>query len=147
MAIKFIMCLNKQGALRLIRLFEPFSGDAVNHQSTIAQIYKLISSRDHRHQSNFVEFSDSTKLVYKRYAGLYFVLGVEPEDEELIYLSHIHLFVEVLDAFFGNVCELDLVFNFQKAYMILDEILIGGEIQETSKEVLLERVNYLDRLS
>ncbi|CEP63171.1 Aps2p LALA0_S07e03994g [Lachancea lanzarotensis] len=147
MAIKFVLCLNKQGALRLIRLFEPFPGESSNNQSTIAQIYKLISSRDHRHQSNFVEFSDSTKLVYKRYAGLYFVLGIELEDEEVIYLSYIHLFVEVLDAFFGNVCELDLVFNFHKAYMVLDELLIGGEIQETSKLVLLERVNYLDRLN
>ncbi|CAR21908.1 Aps2p [Lachancea thermotolerans CBS 6340] len=147
MSIKFVICLNKQGALRLIRLFEPFSGDANSSQSTIAQIYKLISSRDHRHQSNFVEFSDSTKLVYKRYAGLYFVMGVGLQDEELIYLSHIHLLVEVLDAFFGNVCELDIVFNFHKAYMILDELIIGGEIQETCKDVILERVNYLDRLS
>jgi AP-2 complex subunit sigma-1 len=29
-------------------------------------------------------------------------------------LEAIHFFVEVLDAFFGNVCELDLVFNFYK---------------------------------
>lgn len=26
----------------------------------------------------------------------------------------IHLFVEVLDKYFGNVCELDIVFNFNK---------------------------------
>jgi hypothetical protein len=32
----------------------------------------------------------------------------------LAYLEAIHFFVEVLDAFFGNVCELDLVFNFYK---------------------------------
>ncbi|SCW00771.1 LAFE_0C11628g1_1 [Lachancea fermentati] len=146
MAIQFFICLNKQGILRLVRWFQPFSGAAPNNQATIAQIYKLISTRDHKHQSNFVEFSDSTKLVYKRYAGLYFLMGVDLHDEELIYLSHIHLFVEVLDAFFGNVCELDIIFNFYKAYMILDELIIGGEIQETSKDVLLERVNYLDRL-
>jgi hypothetical protein len=32
----------------------------------------------------------------------------------LAYLEAIHFFVEVLDSFFGNVCELDLVFNFYK---------------------------------
>lgn len=35
-------------------------------------------------------------------------------------------FVEVLDRYFGNVCELDLIFNFHKAYYILDELLVAG---------------------
>lgn len=36
-------------------------------------------------------------------------------DNELITLEVIHEFVEVLDKYFGNVCELDLIFNFHKA--------------------------------
>ena len=67
------------------------------------------------------------KIVYKRYASLYFVAGVEPTDNELLSLEIIHQFVEVLDRYFGNVCELDLIFNFHKAYYILDELLISGE--------------------
>lgn len=39
---------------------------------------------------------------------------MDSNDNELAYLEAIHFFVEVLDAFFGNVCELDLVFNFYK---------------------------------
>lgn len=39
---------------------------------------------------------------------------VDANDNELAYLESIHFFVEVLDSFFGNVCELDLVFNFYK---------------------------------
>lgn len=34
---------------------------------------------------------------------------------------------------FCQVCELDIIFNFEKAYFILDEFLMGGEILETSK--------------
>ena len=30
--------------------------------------------------------------------------------------------LQVLDRYFGNVCELDLIFNFHKAYHILDEV-------------------------
>ena len=37
-------------------------------------------------------------------------------DNELSILELIHLFVEVLDGYFGNVCELDLVFHFDKAF-------------------------------
>lgn len=67
-------------------------------------------------------------------------------DNELAYLESIHLFVEVLDHFFGNVCELDLVFNFHKVYMILDEMFLAGEIQETSKPVILGRLQNLEKL-
>lgn len=42
--------------------------------------------------------------------------------------------LQILDHYFGNVCELDLVFGFHKVYCLLDEFVIGGEIQETSKK-------------
>jgi hypothetical protein len=54
------------------------------------------------------------KIIYRRYAGLFFSFCVDVTDNELSYLEAIHLFVEMLDRFFGNVCELDLVFNFHK---------------------------------
>ena len=53
-------------------------------------------------------------MIYRRYAGLYFSLCVDVTDNELAYLESIHLFVEILDHYFSNVCELDLVFNFHK---------------------------------
>jgi AP-1 complex subunit sigma 1/2 len=81
---------------------------------------------------NFIEWQDK-KVIYKRYASLFFVACVDKNDNELIVLEQIHLFVEVLDRYFGNVCELDIIFNFHKAYYILDELFIGGHLQETSK--------------
>jgi hypothetical protein len=81
---------------------------------TPLQVHRLIAPRDQKHQSNFVEFRNMSKIVYRRYAGLFFCACVDTNDNELAYLEAIHFFVEVLDAFFGNVCELDLVFNFYK---------------------------------
>ncbi|UYV71360.1 AP1S2 [Cordylochernes scorpioides] len=46
----------------------------------------------------------------------------------------------------GQVCELDIIFNFEKAYFILDELLIGGEIQETSKKNVLKAIAAQDLL-
>lgn len=54
------------------------------------------------------------KIVYRRYAGLYFCICVDVSDNNLMYLEAIHNFVEVLNEYFHNVCELDLVFNFYK---------------------------------
>ena len=62
---------------------------------------------------NFLQFR-THKVIYRRYAGLFFSLCVDITDNELAYLECIHLFVEILDHFFSNVCELDLVFNFHK---------------------------------
>ena len=165
-------------------------------------MHRLIAPRDQKHQSNFVEFRGREKIVYRRYAGLFFCACVDANDNELAYLEAIHFFVEVLDAFFGNVCELDLVFNFYKVgrgflarkqqkyqgleacdrggqksetrhtletfigsiehqanlfwagmlmnssqvYAILDEVFLAGEIEETSKQVVLTRLEHLDKL-
>ena len=47
---------------------------------------------------------------------------------------------------FQNVCELDIVFNFNKVYSILDEFVLAGEVQETSKKEILERIRELEKL-
>ena len=45
-----------------------------------------------------------------------------------------------------QVCELDIIFNFEKAYFMLDELLIGGEVQETSKKNVLKAIAAQDLL-
>ena len=54
-----------------------------------------------------------------RYASLFFIAGIDLDDNELISLEIIHRYVEVLDKWFMNVCELDIIFNFPQAYAIL----------------------------
>ena len=54
-----------------------------------------------------------------RYASLFFIAGTDPDDNELLVLEIIHRYVEVLDKWFLNVCELDIIFNFQQAYTIM----------------------------
>jgi hypothetical protein len=44
-----------------------------------------------------------TKVIYRRYASLFFITSVSPGDNELITLEIIHRYVEVLDRYFGNV--------------------------------------------
>lgn len=44
------------------------------------------------------------------------------------------------------MCELDIIFNFEKAYFILDEFIIGGEVQETSKKTAVKAIEDSDML-
>ncbi|CAN0082081.1 unnamed protein product [Discosporangium mesarthrocarpum] len=80
---------------------------------------------------------------------------MDVNDNELLALETIHLFVELLEAYFSNVCELDIVFNFNKAgptsipggvYNILDEFILSGEVEESSKREILERIRELEKL-
>lgn len=52
--------------------------------------------------------------------------------------------METLDQYFGNVCELDIVFNFNKVYGILDELIVGGEILETAKDSIVSSIKMLE---
>jgi hypothetical protein len=87
-----------------------------------------------------------SKIVYRRYASLFFIAGCAPTDNELITLEIVHRYVEQMDKYYGNVCELDIIFNFQKAYFILDELLLAGEMQESSKKNVLRVISAQDSI-
>lgn len=87
-----------------------------------------------------------TKIVYRRYASLFFIAGCSSEDNELMTLEIIHRYVEQMDKYYGNVCELDIIFSFTKAYYILDELLLAGELQESSKKNVLRCIGQQDSL-
>ena len=53
---------------------------------------------------------------------------------------------QVLDRYFGNVCELDIIFNFHRAYAILYEVFVAGYVCETSKNEAIKRIADMDRL-
>mgnify|MGYP000442177169 CR=1 FL=1 len=108
------------------------------------EVTQLVLARDAK-LCNFIEWK-GYKLVYRRYASLYFVAAIDMDDNELITLETIHQYVEILDKAYGNVCELDLIMNFMTAYYLLDELIIGGEQQETSKKAVLRVVAQQDAL-
>ena len=92
-------------------------------------------------QCSFLEHRQF-KVIYRRYASLYFIIGVDNDDEvnELSYLEFIHNLVETLDKYFENVCELDIMFNIEKAHFIIDEMIMNGHITETNKANILNPV-------
>jgi len=140
--IRFILLQNRQGKTRLAKYYVPLE-DSEKHKVEY-EVHRLVVNRDPKF-TNFVEFR-THKVIYRRYAGLFFAICVDITDNELAYLESIHLFVEILDHFFSNVCELDLVFNFHKVYLILDEFILAGELQETSKKAIIERMGELEKL-
>uniref|UniRef100_A0A8C6TVL1 AP complex subunit sigma n=1 Tax=Neogobius melanostomus TaxID=47308 RepID=A0A8C6TVL1_9GOBI len=140
--MRFLLLFSRQGKLRLQKWYTPLSER--EKKKIIRDMTTMVLARQPR-TCNFLHWKD-LKIIYKRYASLYFCLGVESEENELLGLEVIHRYVELLDKYFGNVCELDIIFNFEKAYFILDEFLMSGEIQETSKQTINRCIENSDML-
>lgn len=74
-------------------------------------------------------------------------MGIDSNENELSILEFIHMIVETFDNYFEGVCELDIMFNIEKAHMILDEIVVNGEIVETNRTRILAPVRIIDKAS
>jgi hypothetical protein len=164
MGIGFFLLHNRQGKVRLAKYYGAYNDS--EKRRIEYEVHRIVTSRSPKH-TNFVEFRQQ-KIVYRRYAGLFFSMGIDISDNELAYLEAIHLFVEVLDHYFSNVCELDIIFNFHKVrhllffpinsplansvlastqtYLLLDEFILGGELQETSKNAIMNRLHELEKM-
>eukprot|EP00401_Gymnodinium_catenatum_P055537 CAMPEP_0117522248 /NCGR_PEP_ID=MMETSP0784-20121206/34108_1 /TAXON_ID=39447 /ORGANISM="" /LENGTH=187 /DNA_ID=CAMNT_0005318311 /DNA_START=93 /DNA_END=653 /DNA_ORIENTATION=+ len=141
--IRFILMVNKQGQTRLAQYYEYLT---VNERVTLeGELIRKCLSRVES-QCSFVEYR-GFRVVYRRYASLYFIVGADNDDSvnELALLEFIHTLVETLDKYFENVCELDIMFNLDKAHIILDEIVLDGCIVETNKAAALNSLYLIEK--
>ena len=138
--IHFILLFSRQGKIRLQKWYDAYSDKEKKKISR--EMTSTILARKPK-MSHFLEWRNM-QIVYKRYASLFFAFAISKEDNELMALEIIHRYVEVLDMYFGSVCELDIIFNFEKAYFILDELIMAGEVQDTSKKAVLKQIEFAD---
>ncbi|XP_067895460.1 AP-4 complex subunit sigma-1 isoform X2 [Heterodontus francisci] len=127
------------GQMRLSRYYEPVE----IHKRTLleANVIKNCLSRT-KDQCSFVEYKDF-KLVYRQYAALFVVIGIDDAENELAVYELIHNFVEVLDKYFSRV----IMFNLDKVHIILDEMILNGRVVETNKSRILAPLLALDKMT
>lgn len=94
------------------------------------------------------QHNDAPSLVtYRHYATLYFIVISTNTESPLALLDLIQVFVEALDRLFENVCELDLIFNFETLHAVLGEMIVGGVVVETSLDRVVEGVKSQGRVA
>jgi len=143
MPVKYVLLVNKQGQTRLSRYFVHVPPS--ERLGLEGEIVRRCLARGPT-QCMFMDFRDD-RVIYRRYASLYLIMVVDQYENELGVLELIHLYVESLDLYFSSVCELDIMFNLDRAHMILDEILLNGDIVETSKKLILEPIYLIDTVT
>lgn len=140
--IHYLLLISRQGKVRLAKWYSPLPP---KEKVRIVREAAATAVGRSAKLCNVIDWKGQ-RLVCRRYASLHFVCCVDKDDNELLVLETIHQFVEVLDKYFGNVCELDLIFNFHKAYFLLDEVILNGELQESSKKNILRYVHMQESL-
>lgn len=156
--IKFILFVNKQGQTRLSSYYAWMS--IPERVALEAEIIRKCLSRSEL-QCQFIEYRGH-KVIYRRYASLFFIVGVDGDDaaagggdgnaggggeNELGILEFIHALVETLDKYFESVCELDIMFNLEKAHFIVDEMVVNGHIVDTNKANVLKPIHLMEKAS
>ncbi|WPK26975.1 hypothetical protein PUMCH_004346 [Australozyma saopauloensis] len=142
MPVQFTLLLSRQGKVRLSKWYRATSQ---KEKSKITRELTTIILSRRAKMCNILEYKD-IKIVYRRYASLFFVMGIDASDNGLLTLEIIHRYVEQMDKLFGNVCELDIIFGFSKAYYILDELILDGYVMESSKREVIKKVSQQDEL-
>ncbi|CAH9057495.1 unnamed protein product [Cuscuta europaea] len=145
--IRAVIVMNNKGKPRIVRFYEHQPME--KQQELIRKIYGVLCSRP-ENVSNFVKvdslFESDARLVYKTYATLHVIFIFDDSENELAMLDLMQVFVETLDKCFGNVCELDVVFNFNKVNAILNEIILGGQVLETSSMEVVKAVEDISKM-
>jgi AP-3 complex subunit sigma len=92
--------------------------------------------------------NDTPSLVtYRHYATLYFIVISTSTESPLALLDFIQVYVQALDSLFENVCELDLIFNFETLHATLGEMIVGGVVIETQLDKVVAGVKGQGRVA
>jgi AP-3 complex subunit sigma len=86
-------------------------------------------------------------VTYRHYATLYFIIISTSTESPLALIDLIQVYVEALDRLFENVCELDLIFNFETLHAALAEMVVGGVVVETQLDKVVEGVKAQGRVA
>lgn len=141
--IRFLFMMNKAGTTRIHKFWgTPLTTE--EKRKLEREVFQTMVARD-KSLANMCEIRDWS-IVYHRYVGLYVVVGLDAGDSELLAHETIHLLVEILDAFFGTVREIDIIYHFTSVYAILDEFILAGFLQETNKDAILDRIRQMPQL-
>mmetsp|Transcript_22636 Transcript_22636/g.33094 ORF Transcript_22636/g.33094 Transcript_22636/m.33094 type:complete len:183 (-) Transcript_22636:138-686(-) len=147
--IKGILIVNNHGKPRLVKFYQALM-DEDQQQAVIRKIFQQVAQRSESF-CNYLEgcvpeLGDTTKIIYRHYATLYFIFAVDQQESDLGILDLIQVFVEALDQCFESVCELDLIFHSDKVHYIIDEIIMGGMVLETNLNHIITAINEQNKL-
>lgn len=149
--IRCVLVINDRGKARIVRFYDDTGYDT--QQRILKCVYDIVSSKDDSSSCCF-HFDDlpgdlfnpaEDKIIYRHFASLYFVVVADSAESELGILDLLQVFVHVLDQCFENICELDIVYHYDRVNYVLDELIMAGMVLETNSEIILSTIADINR--
>ncbi len=139
--IEGIFILNNKGNLRFIKIYSEEENN-FDRGVLIKRIYNSVKdANDINIVLDFEYLGNNKKLVFKKYGMIYICIILDDSENELAILDFISVIINCFDEIFNGVCELHLIMNPEKLYFLLDEMISGGIIMETSKDEIVQKFN------
>ena len=141
--IKAVVILNNSGKIRMLRVYERFVSEA-EEEKLVKELFAKAVERKVNSANFIIEkavLKDKYTIVCKQYTTMNFMLICDENENELALLDFAHIFMEVLDRLFADVSELDILYNPEKINYVLDELIIDGNVMQTSLKEAVENLN------
>ena len=142
--IECLMILSKTGVIRFLKIYSE-NESIIDKKDLVERVFNAIqNSNDTQIIYNFIYYNNEIRRIAFRPFGTIFIVTICDElENELAILDFINVIMKVLDEVFKNVCELHLIMNPEKLYLIIDEMISGGMVIETNKDEIIS--NYLSK--
>jgi len=139
--IEGVFIINSTGNLRFIKIYTE-EEKPNERENLIKRIFQsMTNSKEISVILDFEYMSNQRKLVYKAFGSIYIALLLDDSENELAILDFISVMMQCFDEIFKGVCELHFIMNPEKIYYIVDEMISGGIVIETSKSEIISNYN------
>ncbi|KAH9509148.1 AP-4 complex subunit sigma-1 [Bulinus truncatus] len=138
--IHFFLIANKQGRIRLRRNYQNVQENEREIRDASVINKCLVRSKT---QCNFFSHDNMT-IVYRKFTNLTLICGTSKDENELAIQELLNVFMDCIGAYFQHVTEMDIVYNIERVYIILDELIANGCVTYTSKDRALIPLQLID---
>ncbi|TBU03028.1 small subunit of clathrin adaptor complex [Hamiltosporidium tvaerminnensis] len=126
-----ILGFNRKKEIRITRTYFKISID----DKTIIKEILLLKEPDK------IIKKEKFTILFEKFASIILCFVVD-NSENLFYISNaMNTFVIVLDKYFKRVCELNLIYSFDKVHYLLDNYICNGKVIETDEITILNKMN------
>ncbi|KAG0721857.1 AP-4 complex subunit sigma [Chionoecetes opilio] len=103
-------------------------------------------SAAHKEACHFLEDGTHT-LVFRWFGPCMFVVAADLAENELMVYEFLSLYVSALHKYFGKFSEKHILLNLERLHMVLEEMVVGGELLEPSIRNALSPIQMLDAIT
>ncbi|XP_045613464.1 AP-4 complex subunit sigma-1 isoform X1 [Procambarus clarkii] len=95
---------------------------------------------------HFLEDGDHT-LIFRWFGPCLFIVAADHAENEMMVYEFLSLYVDALHRYFGKFSERHVLLNIDRLHMVLEEMVVGGELVESSIRNVLNPIQVLDTVS